>query len=459
MSCRPCSRWMLSGLAVVLSAGLALAKEPVDTSAALPAPEIARSAWPQPPSELFPGLFEAVALADIMPAKDWVDAMPRQPVAVIVAAYRKEAPKSDRELTGFVRAHFTLPGDEAVDEAIPSGLSMREHISSLWPILRRQTSEQGQGSSLIPLPNPYVVPGGRFREVYYWDSYFTMLGLDGANRRIRKEMVDNFAYLVRSFGFIPNANRTYYLSRSQPPFFFMMVGLLSPGHPARAYRDYLDELRTEHAFWMEGAGPLPPGKAHRRVVRLADGALLNRYWDDRDVPRDESYRIDMGTATEAEPRSRPAVYRHIRAAAESGWDFSSRWFGNDRTLASIETVDIIPTDLNSLLYGLERAIAEGCRTAADAECADDYSAAASSRKTAMNVHLWNEELGAFTGFDFADNTHATTISAAMLYPLFFRVATDAQANMTADLVEGKLLAPGGLMTTVNATGQQWDKPN
>jgi alpha,alpha-trehalase len=101
-------------------------------------------------------------------------------------------------------------------------------------------------SSLLPLPHPYVVPGGRFREIYYWDSYFTMLGLLESGRRdLARDMVRDFAHMIDAFGHVPNGARTYYLSRSQPPVFFAMVGLLSPDDPSRAYEQYLPQLRAE----------------------------------------------------------------------------------------------------------------------------------------------------------------------------------------------------------------------
>ena len=138
-----------------------------------------------------------------------------------------------------------------------------------------------------------------------------------------------------------------------------MVGLLSPDDPAAAYARYLPQLKTEYAFWMEGAEGLAPGGAHRRSSKLDDGSILNRYWDDSDAPRDESYREDVALAR-ATPRAPPQTYRELRAAAESGWDFSSRWFADARTLATIDTTEIVPVDLNALLFGLESAIRAGC---------------------------------------------------------------------------------------------------
>ena len=181
-------------------------------------------------------------------------------------------------------------------------------------------------SSLLPLPRPYVVPGGRFREIYYWDSYFTMLGLEESGRQdLVDDMVRDFAYLIDTYGHVPNGTRTYYLSRSQPPFFFEMVGLLSATIRRRVLRAICRSSRREYAFWMQGAEGCAPGAptARRRAARRS---ILNRYWDDRDTPRDESYREDIELAHAAAPGAQ--VYRDIRAAAESGWDFSSRWFAD-----------------------------------------------------------------------------------------------------------------------------------
>src|SRR5690606_4869858 len=145
-------------------------------------------------------------------------------------------------------------------------------------------------------------------------------------------------------GHIPNGNRSYYLSRSQPPFFSLMVDLLATHEGDDAYRRYLPQLRAEHAFWMQGADGLAPGTAQARAVKLADGSLLNRYWDARAVPRTESWTDDLATAAQAPGRAPSQVYRDLRAGAESGWDFSSRWLADAGALASIHTTEIIPVD-------------------------------------------------------------------------------------------------------------------
>jgi len=139
---------------------------------------------------------------------------------------------------------------------------------------------------------------------------------------------------------------------------------------------------------MEGARGLRKGTAHRHVVAMPDGAILNRYWDDRDTPRDESYGSDTELARQSD---RPAqeVYRDIRAAAESGWDFGSRWFADGRTRATIDTTRIIPVDLNSLLFGLENAIKAGCEHRGEAACAREFARRATARRCAIDRYLWN----------------------------------------------------------------------
>src|SRR5204862_5917772 len=225
-----------------------------------------------------------------------------------------------------VEQNFELPQPVGKDFRTDSAQSMEAHVRALWPVLTRSPDSADARSTLIPLPSSYVVPGGRFREVYYWDSYFTMLGLVRSGRTdLMRDMLDNFAYLIRTVGHIPNGNRTYYLGRSQPPYFGAMVALYAAATDTTQALRYLDALEAEHAFWMEGAARLKPGEAHRRVVKLANGAVLNRYWDDIPEPRPESFRQDYELGQKLPEGMREAFYRNVRATAESGWDFSSRW--------------------------------------------------------------------------------------------------------------------------------------
>jgi alpha,alpha-trehalase len=437
----------------------ACASATLDRTAPLKASVDAERAERLPPSLLFPGLFQAVAMTDLYEPKDWTDATPLGSPEEVMAAWKAAGePTEVQALADFVDRWFQPPAPvEAEPLALDAERTLSEHVAALWPVLTREAvPEADPYGSLLPLPAPYIVPGGRFREVYYWDAYFTLLGLP--DEAARADMVRNFASEVERFGRVPNANRTYYLSRSQPPFLYLIVGLLNEDDPAAAYAEHLDALRAEHAFWMAGAEGVPLGEAVGRVVRLGDGSVLNRYWDDRDVARDESYRYDVATAA-ASDRPPAEVYRDLRAGAESGWDYSSRWLADGESLATIETTRVVPADLNALLYGLERAIAAGCERAGDEPCARGYEARAEARREAMSRYLWSDELGYFADYDLAEGEVRDRPTAAMLYPLFTGAATREQGARTAEAFEAALLAPGGVLATPVATGEQWDAPN
>jgi alpha,alpha-trehalase len=421
------------------------------------APEAASQESPQ---QLFKDLFIAVQTTPIFAdGKAFPDAVPKEPPEDILAQYHASRPDSPQSLAGFVEAHFALPVQATAVASPPNQVSIVAHIDGLWDQLTRTTTRAAPFASLLPMPQPYVVPGGRFREIYYWDSYFTMLGLDESGRHdLVADMVRDFAYLIDTYGHVPNGARTYYLSRSQPPFFFAMVELLSRDDPGAAFARYLPELKREYEFWMQGARGLRRGGAHRRVIAMADGSVLNRYWDDRDTPRDESYREDTELARTS-GREAPQLFRHIRAAAESGWDFSSRWFADGHTRATIDTTDIVPIDLNSLLFGLENAIHLGCQHRAEAACAREFAARAAARHAAIDRYLWDASSGAYFDYRWTQPARGTELSAATLYPLFVALASKSQANSVAHAVARDLLKPGGIVTTPLETGQQWDAPN
>lgn len=443
-SARSRTAWLLLTLVASL---LALAR---------PLPE---SAWPAPPQALYPDLFRAVQEARIYSdQKAFADAVPRGQPAEILAQFHARHPRSRGELKAFVQSHFILPPEPSPPPALPAHEPIATHIEQLWNTLTRRTPVVPPYSSLLPLPQPYVVPGGRFREMYYWDSYFTLLGLQDSGRRdLMQAMVTDFADLIDTYGHVPNGIRTYYLSRSQPPFFFEMVGLLSHD-PGKSDARYLLELRREYAYWMQGADGLRPGSARRHVVAMPDGAILNRYWDALDTPRDEAYASDVRLAGGS---GRPAaeVFRDLRAAAESGWDFSSRWFADARTRATIITTQIVPVDLNSLLFGLENAIRAGCERTADQACVRDFARRAARRRAAMDRYLWDQAAGAYLDYRWTDQSRVRRLSAATLYPLFEAAASAAQATAVAATVTRDLVEPGGLVTTGVTTGEQWDAPN
>jgi alpha,alpha-trehalase len=412
-------------------------------------------------AEQFGELFEKVQLKRLFPdSKVFPDALPRFPPQDIMNQYHESKSQPNFDLERFVQEHFTLPAHDQAPESIT------DYIQGLWHDLERPgRSLPPYGSTLIPLPYDYIVPGGRFREIYYWDSYFTMLGLRQSGEiQTIENMVKNFAYLIDCFGFIPNGNRSYYLGRSQPPFFAQMVWLLAevkgqnnPDKKRQVVRRYVPQIEREYTFWMDGSDRLTAEHpTHRRVVRMADGMVLNRFWDDQDSPRPESYLEDVETAEIAARlgKERDRVYRDLRAGGESGWDFSSRWLLDGKSLFTIHTTDIIPVDLNAILYGMEMMLAEFHPTQKAR-----YLARAEARKQAMLRYCWDQERQFFTDYDFVSRQPKATLSLAGVFPLYFNIATQEQARAVAAKLQQDFLDAGGLTTTLAATGQQWDKPN
>jgi alpha,alpha-trehalase len=431
------------------------------------APTASTAEWYRPAQSLG-DLFAEVQNARVFPdSKTFVDAKPLMPPPRIVSEFEAQRHAPGFDLRAFVASHFAPPASPPVPVArasADSSATMEAHIRALWPALTRPADVPDPRSSLIPLPEPYVVPGGRFREVYYWDSYFTMLGLVESGRLdLVQDMLDNFAHLVTTVGHVPNGNRTYYLGRSQPPYLAAMVALFaSTTDKAHALR-YLDALEKEHAFWMDGAKKLAPGTAWRRVVRLPNGAILNRYWDDIPEPRPESFREDYAVGQTVPASRREALYRNFRAAAESGWDFSSRWMRDPKDLRTLEVTDIAPVDLNSLLYFAEREIAaqRRCRGAkGDAAVADRYDSLASARRNALTGAAYDSTDGWF--YDVRWRTAERVRdrpTLAGLVPLYFGLASPEQGSAVSARLARDFLAPGGFVTTLIASGQQWDAPN
>jgi alpha,alpha-trehalase len=428
-------------------------------TAAASAEEMA-SGQTNPPDILLGPLFSDVQSAKLFPdQKTFADAVPKSDPLTILADYRMQRKQSGFDLRHFVDVNFTLPG-EGEKYVPPAGQNLREHIDGLWPVLTRTTDKaSSKWDSLLPLPKSYVVPGGRFREVYYWDSYFTMLGLaESGHWNKISDMVDNFAYEIDTFGHIPNGNRSYYLSRSQPPFFSLMVELLAT-HDKDALKKYRPQMEKEYAYWMEGVDGLQPGQANKRVVKLDDGTILNRYWDDRDTPRPESWLDDVNTAKNNPNRPATEIYRDLRSAAASGWDFSSRWMDDPQKLGTIRTTSIVPVDLNALMFKMETLLARASQEDGDSAGASKYEALAASRQKAIESHLWNEKEGWYADYDLKSKKVRNQLTAAALFPLYVKAAAQDRADKVAAATSSRLLKPGGITTTTINSGQQWDAPN
>lgn len=409
--------------------------------------------------EIINPLFEDVQMSHILPdGKTFVDCLPKYPVEEINKKYLDQKNVAGFDLKKFVLSQFDLPVANTSGYSSDSSKPVTDNIEALWTVLTRQPDDTA--GSLIPLPHSYIVPGGRFGELYYWDSYFTMLGLKASGKHeMLENMVNNFSYLIDKIGYIPNGNRTYYIGRSQPPFYSLMVKLLASIKGEEILPAYLPQLKEEYQFWMRGADELNETKvAAHRTARMPDGTILNRYWDENDTARPESYREDIELVHQS-GQDEKTICRHLRAGAESGWDFSSRWFQDSTSFSTIHTTEIIPVDLNCLLFSLEQTIAEAYELSGNNEASKKFVALAEKRNAAIQQYCWNEQNSFYFDYDFIKGKQKQTLSLAAAFPLFFNIAGTKQAEQIAIIIKEKFIRPGGAITTLTTTGQQWDAPN
>ena len=442
----------------------------------------------QTPDQIFGELFHDVQMNRVFKdGKTFVDCTPKREPKAILSDYKKQKVTPGFSLADFVNQNFEVPVAPQVNY-IQQEKDVTVHIKNLWGVLKREKDVKKEGSSLIPLPNPYIVPGGRFREIYYWDSYFTMLGLkESGETEMIENMIRNFAYLVNTYGHIPNGNRTYFLSRSQPPFFSLMVQLLAEIKGRQVFAEYLPVLEKEYQYWMEGADKIQNGTAFKRVVRLEDGSLMNRYWDESTAPRQESYKEDIETAEKAVQRMlmvskfkneaaqkkaeqalRVEMYQHLRAGAASGWDFSSRWFSDPNDISTIEVTSYVPVDLNSLLYQAELNLKLAytllpgntpTEIAKKSSMASLYDRNAQARKKAIDKYCWNEAKGMYADYHFVKKQSSDAVTLAAMFPLFMKIADKQRAEKQKEVLMRDLYKSGGFATTTLTAGQQWDAPN
>ncbi|MDL5363033.1 alpha,alpha-trehalase TreF [Halalkalicoccus sp. NIPERK01] len=398
-------------------------------------------------------LFEMVQQEGVFPdSKTLVDCVPATDPDVIDDRFRR----GDFDLERFVRNHFVLPEDP-VTGGDPTTVSMEWYIDELWDHLIRDPVQTRAGETILELPHRSVIPGGRFREIYYWDSYFAAEGLAVTGRfDLIAELAANFASLIERFGFVPNGGRIYYTSRSNPPLFHRVLDLLAHRRGPEAVVEHLPALEREYDFWMDGAAEVGAGDAHRRVVGV-EGGVLNRYWDDDPSPRVESYREDVELAAVAD-REPEELYRDVRAACESGWDFSSRWFAGGG-METIRTTGLVPVDLNAFLYGMEYSLAGWHERAGDADRAEEYRERAMERRALVDRYCWDAEAGFYFDHAWAEGEQSDAWTLAAAVPLFTGMASAEQAAEVAEILEDRFLRPGGLVTTLTESGEQWDAPN
>lgn len=303
-----------------------------------------------------------------------------------------------------------------------------------WPRLVRQSPSQAQGS-LIPLPHPYVVPGGRFKEMYYWDSYFTLLGLQVSGLHdLARGMVDNCLHLVEQYGRIPNGNRTYYLTRSQPPFLTSMIkACRAEGDISWLQRAFHLAKQEYHQTWMDAKSHYLPSYG------------LNRYYDPTGQRRPESWGDDNIHTPNTE-----AFFRHERAECESGWDFTDRF--------DARCADFLPIDLNCLLYQYEKDFAQFAGQLGLTRESRRWEQKAQARKRRIQTLCWHEKDGLFYDYDTRHERPSRYASLASYFPLWVGLATPAQAKRIVKHLS-RFEGPGGLTTSLKNSGKQWDAPN
>jgi alpha,alpha-trehalase len=390
-------------------------------------------------------LFEAVQLLRVFPdGKTFVDAelrLPADEIASRFAALQRATPPDHlREvLQAQLPEWFTLPSLRHGDPVRATNTD--SYIRSTWTRLTRQALNPPSGSTLFALPHPYLVPGGRFSECFYWDSYFTALGLVcHGHLDLVQGIADNLVHLQTQVGLIPNGSRSYFGSRSQPPVLALLVRLLP--HPV----NYLDALIREHTFWM----------ADDRTV-IVDGVRLAHYWDGLNTPRTESYAEDVHTnGGSATPCDR---FRNLRAGAESGWDFSSRWLDDPNDLSTIRCADVLPIDLNTLLLTLEQTIAALADRARRKKESSTYRQLSLRRAEVLRHRCFDPTAGWFCDLEASTLNRRPHLSLAGVLPLVSSVATDTQAAAVKRTLMEQFLAIGGLRSTLVETDQQWDGSN
>jgi len=415
------------------------------------------------PDDLYGDLFNDVQLSRVYDdSKVFNDLLPRGSIKAILEKYVLEKEDEEFDLRNFVKTNFYLEERRVLKKFIADdGDTVEQHISKLW--LGLETKNRLNRGSLMALPYPYVVPGGRFSEQFYWDTYFIMLGLEvDGHWGVIEGMMKNYVFMIRKHGFIPTANRTYLLSRSQPPFFSHMVELYGRHHgQRRIYAEYLPSLLAEYRFWMRGSRKLSgtPHNAYARVVETLDGTKLNRYYDNKTTPRPESMFEDTSNAAATDKKTKDRFYLHIRAAAESGWDFSSRWFSDPNDIRTVHTTDIVPVDLNCLLYHLEKTIANAYRLIHTTALAKKFDRLAEKRSRAILKYCWDEEEEFFVDYDFHCAQPIRRLTLAGVFPLYVGIASKVEAAKVVEKIKSEFLQPGGLLTTLVSNEEQWDSPN
>lgn len=351
-------------------------------------------------------------------------------------------------------------------------------IHELWLELSRKISPSvamnPNKNTLLPLNNTVLVPGARFREVYYWDSYWVIKGLLVSGMTdTAKGVIENLMELAERYGFVPNGARIYYENRSQPPLLSMMIrAVYEKTHDKALLKRALPILLREHAFWTS--------EPHEVRVRDKNGDehRLSRFWAHWNSPRPESFTIDTHVARGMNKSRAAQLYHDIATAAESGWDFSSRWMEDQQNLRTLRTSMIIPVDLNAFLFQMEKNVEYFASILGNQTIQTQFASAASDRQRAIQRILWSRKRGQWfdawlspNGCSFSENDNKTIVYewkqkrltyASNFVPLWAGVLPKGdprRALVVEALNKSGLVLPAGIATSLRNTGQQWDFPN
>jgi len=402
-------------------------------------------------------------------SKTFVDMPMKYDPEVILENFKKLDNFTIADLSKFLRENFMTAGSEIMswtptDWVQNPGFihNMRSEVykefatqvNGMWKSLGKQlipdVAKNPQRYSMIPQRNPFIVPGERFNEFYYWDSYWIIRGLltSGMNQTARG-IIMNALDLVREFGFVPNGARVYYLTRSQPPFLSEMVRYYyEQTNDIELLKEALPLLEDEYDFWM---------KTH--AVELPGGHVLNRFYADVKQPRPESYREDVHAVKDKTETEAFAFFSDIIAGAESGEDFTSRWFTEGSDLRSIATRSFIPVGLNAIMYKFESNMVY-FHNVLNVHPTIDFAQALIDRKSAMDTYLWNPK--AFQWFDYSltNNSQIMRSYPSNWFPVWAGAYDTTQTTQIFNSLENSgLLQFGGVLTTHLNSGQQWDGPN
>lgn len=314
------------------------------------------------------------------------------------------------------------------------------------------------------MPYQFILPGGRFREFYYWDAYWILKGLIASELySTARMMILNFAHIIETYGFVPNGGRVYYLRRSQPPFFAPMVyEYYLATQDIQLVADLIPVIEKEYTFWSE-----------RRTVNvtyehpdLNETLHMFQYRTEAETPRPESFREDVLSAEHFTTKDRKKqFFKDLGSAAESGWDFSSRWFKNHKDISTIETTNIVPVDLNAFLCYNMNIMQLFYKLTGNPLKHLEWSSRFTNFREAFTKVFYVPARKGWYDYNLRTLTHNTDFFASNAVPLFSQCYDPLNSQIAVDVYNemqnsGAFSIPGGIPTSMNEeTNQQWDFPN